>query len=60
MTGRELKRAREKLKLTQGELAAALKIEANSLARLERGERRISGPVEVAVGLLLQKQRRRK
>jgi transcriptional regulator with XRE-family HTH domain len=40
--------------MTQAELAVVLKIAPNSLARLERNERKISGPVELAVKLLLE------
>lgn len=42
MDGRELRRIRWKLNLTQVEFAKELGITSNALARLERGERSIS------------------
>jgi transcriptional regulator with XRE-family HTH domain len=55
MKGEQLRRARKKLGLTQSALARLLKIAPNSLARLERNERRIDGPMELAIRLLLEK-----
>jgi transcriptional regulator with XRE-family HTH domain len=52
MTGAQLRRIRQKLKLTQVQFAARLGIESNSLARLERDERRISEPLARLVRLL--------
>jgi transcriptional regulator with XRE-family HTH domain len=42
VTGEQLRRIRERLGLTQAQFAPRLGVTANSLARLERGERRIS------------------
>ena len=45
MTGRELKRIRHRLGLTQVEMAKRLGLHPNTLARQERGEIGISVPV---------------
>jgi DNA-binding transcriptional regulator YiaG len=42
MKGKELRAIRKKLGWTQVELAAALRVTANTVARWERGERAIS------------------
>ena len=52
MTGEEFRRIRERLGLTQVEMAEQLGIHSNSLARLERGERAISEPIARLVTLL--------
>jgi transcriptional regulator with XRE-family HTH domain len=57
MNGDQLRKARKRLGLTQARLAAILKIAPNSVARLERGERAIDGPLELAMTLLLQKHK---
>lgn len=54
VTGEELRRIRRRLGLTQAGLAARLGIEANSLARLERGERAVSATLALLARLLAQ------
>jgi DNA-binding XRE family transcriptional regulator len=53
MTGKELKRAREVLSLTQAELAEALELHKNTVARAERDELPILKTTELAVKYLL-------
>lgn len=53
MIGKELKRARLRLKMTQKELGAALGVHKNSVARMERGEFPIIRTTELAVKYLL-------
>ena len=54
MTSEELKAARMKLGLTQAGLATALGFaDAHHVRRLEKGKRGVSGPVAVAVELML-------
>lgn len=53
MTGKELKRARLRLKMTQKELGEALGVHKNSAARMERGEFPIIRTTELAVKYLL-------
>lgn len=53
MTGRELKQAREVLSMTQGELAEALELHRNTVARAERDELKILKTTELAVKYLL-------
>jgi DNA-binding XRE family transcriptional regulator len=53
MTGRELKRARAKLGMTQEELGEALGVHWNSVARMERDEFPIIRTTELAVKYLL-------
>jgi transcriptional regulator with XRE-family HTH domain len=65
MDGAELKKAREKLlKLTQSELAEAIGMKRNSIARMERGERPVLRHTELAIKYLLltmsKKSRRKK
>jgi transcriptional regulator with XRE-family HTH domain len=64
MTGAQLKRARERLRLTQSELAAAIGMKRNSVARMERNERPVLKHTELSVKYLLltmsKKQRRKK
>ena len=45
MNGKQLRAIRKKLGWTQVELAKELRTTANSLARLERGERGITEPM---------------
>jgi len=54
MCGTELRMIRKKLGLTLQQFAPQLGIHWNSLARFERGEMTISGPVEKLARLLLQ------
>jgi transcriptional regulator with XRE-family HTH domain len=53
MAGKELKRARLRLKMTQKELGEALGVHKNSIARMERGEFPIIRTTELAVKYLL-------
>jgi DNA-binding XRE family transcriptional regulator len=53
MTGDELKRARLRLKMTQKELAQALEVHSNTIARAERGELPVLKTTELAVKFLL-------
>jgi transcriptional regulator with XRE-family HTH domain len=53
MSGKELKRARDVLKKTQQELAEALELHTNTVARAERGEIPILKTTELAVRYLL-------
>ena len=58
MTGKELRRIRKRLRLSQAKLAMTLETTVTSVARWERGEVPISGPVSVCVRLLLEKKER--
>jgi transcriptional regulator with XRE-family HTH domain len=64
MTREELKRARERLGMTQKELAEALGMQTNSITRMEIGLQPIMRTTELAVKFLLsvrsKKQKRRK
>jgi len=53
MTGAELKRYRQRLKLTQVGMAKQIGVHANSLARMEREEMVISEPVAKLVRLIV-------
>ena len=53
MTGAELREARNKLKMTQAELAAAIGMQRNSIARMERDEQPVMRPTELAIKYLL-------
>ena len=53
MTGAELRKARERLNITQTELADAIGMQRNSVARMERGERPVLKHTELAVKYLL-------
>jgi DNA-binding transcriptional regulator YiaG len=52
VTGAQLRQIRQRLRLTQATFAPRLGITANSLARLERGDRRISGTLALLVRML--------
>ena len=54
MSGAELRHIRQQLGLTLQQFAPQLGIHWNSLARFERGEMNISGPVEKLSRLLLE------
>lgn len=49
MDGSELRQFREKLKLTQEQLAKKLNVATNTIARWERGERKIPEFLELAL-----------
>jgi DNA-binding XRE family transcriptional regulator len=53
MTGDELRRARLRLKMTQKELAQALEVHSNTIARAERGDLPVLKTTELAVKYLL-------
>lgn len=56
MTGQELRRARRKLDMTQREIAQALELHKNTIARMERNELPIVKTTELAVRFLLVKK----
>jgi len=58
VTGKRFKQIRLKLGLTQARLAEVLGVASNTVAVWERGEQPISGPVELAMKLLLEKKER--
>jgi DNA-binding XRE family transcriptional regulator len=64
MTIEELKRARARLGMTQGELAEALGMQKNSITRMEMGIQRIMRTTELSIKYLLltmsKKQRRKR
>jgi DNA-binding XRE family transcriptional regulator len=53
MTGKELRQARAKLRMTQRQLADALEVHGNTIARAERDELPILKTTELAVKFLL-------
>jgi DNA-binding XRE family transcriptional regulator len=53
MTGEELRRVRLRLKMTQNELAQALEVHWNTIARAERGKLPVLKTTELAVKYLL-------
>jgi len=53
MTVAELRKARERLKFTQAELASRIGMQRNSIARMERGERPVLKHTELSVRYLL-------
>ena len=59
MTGEQLRAIRRRLGLTQAAFAAHLGITANSLARLERGERGVSETLAILAEFLAKKARPR-
>ena len=58
MNGKELRRIRKRLGWTQAQLAEAIGLSANSVARQERGEIGIREPVAKLVKILAQQKRR--
>jgi DNA-binding XRE family transcriptional regulator len=56
MTGKELRRMRERLEMTQAELAQALGLQRNSITLMEVGERPVVKTTELAVRFLLSKK----
>jgi DNA-binding XRE family transcriptional regulator len=55
MTGKELRRMRKRLEMTQAELAQALGLQRNSITLMEAGERPVVKATELAVRFLLVK-----
>lgn len=53
MTGAELRKCRERLRLTQAELAAEVGVTKNAIALAERDERGIGEPLARLVRLLV-------
>jgi transcriptional regulator with XRE-family HTH domain len=53
MKGTDVRKARERLKMTQAELADALGIQRNSVARMEIGNRPVMQTTELAIKYLL-------
>ncbi len=60
MSGAEVRRARERLKMTQAELAGALGIQRNSVARMEIGNRPVMRTTELAIKYLLLTMKKRR
>jgi len=60
MTEAEIKKARQRLGMTQAGLAEALGMQRNSVARMERGEQPIMRTTELAVKYLLLTMRKTK
>lgn len=50
MTGKQLREIRGRMGLTQGQLATRLRTTLNTVARWERDEVEISGPVSLLIG----------
>jgi transcriptional regulator with XRE-family HTH domain len=57
MIGAELKRCRERLRLTQAAMAKQIGVHSNSLARMERDNMTISEPVAKLVRLIVKVNR---
>ena len=55
MKSKEFKRIRKAIKMSQAQLAKLLGVTVTAVARWERDERPISGPVALAMKLLLEK-----
>jgi transcriptional regulator with XRE-family HTH domain len=57
MTPADLRAARLRLGLTQAQLAARLRMKSGdrTIRRMERGEVAVSGPVQVAVEMMLER-----
>jgi DNA-binding XRE family transcriptional regulator len=53
MTRMDMKRARERLRMTQAELAEALGMQRNSIVRIENGSQPILRTTELSVKYLL-------
>jgi DNA-binding transcriptional regulator YiaG len=60
MKGSELRAIRDRMKLSQSQLAREIGVHTNSLARMERDEMTISEPVARLVRLLAPNQPKRK
>lgn len=60
MSGVELKRCRERLKLTQVAMAKQIGIHPNSLARMERGNMTISEPIARLARLIVATTKQKK
>jgi len=60
MTGAELKKARDRLRMTQAAMAEALGMQRNSVARMENGRQSIMTTTELAVKYLLQIMRNKR
>ena len=60
MKGRELRAIRTKLRWTQMEMAKALKVAGNTVARWERNERPISRPMAKLVEIIFATERKTK
>jgi DNA-binding transcriptional regulator YiaG len=58
MTGQRFRQIRLALGLTQAQLAKVLKVQTNTVAMWDRGVKRITGPVELCMKLLLEKHQR--
>jgi DNA-binding XRE family transcriptional regulator len=56
MTGKELRRMRKRLGMTQAELAQALGLQRNSITLMEAEERPVVKATELAVKYLLSKK----
>ena len=57
MTGKELRRRRQQLKLTQAELATLIGVAKNTVARWERGEMGMSNTTAKLLDLLTRRAR---
>jgi DNA-binding transcriptional regulator YiaG len=57
MTGEELKRRRQRLKLTQTELARLIGVHKNTVARWERGELGMKATTDKLINLLTRRVR---
>jgi DNA-binding XRE family transcriptional regulator len=53
MTGADVKRARKRLRMSQAELAEAIGMQRNSVARMERDAQRVMRTTELALKYLL-------
>ena len=58
MTGPELRKIRHRLELTQEQMAEVIGLHWNTVARMERGEVRISEPVAKLARLILATKKR--
>lgn len=62
MTGEEVRQARTTMGMTQRQLAEALHLDAtnskDTVRGWEAGRRAVSGPISVAIGMLLEQHRR--
>ena len=56
----DLRRARTRLDMTQAQLADAIGMRTNSIARMERGERPILKTTELSIRYLLEKLKQKK